>query len=199
MEIIYAVHPNLSSPKLKKENVFKKLFPGKKFSATRIAHVMNYLQSAIEDFIAIEAFEEDVFLKDYLVVRQMKKMSQGKLYEQKLMRIKKALEEKGKYNARYFYYNSLAVEELDFFYLNRKKKAAANHLQEKSDSLDLYYLSAKLEHWCDMLNRSNVLNIEYQYYLMEDVVKLIENNREKYLSVPWINIYYHILLTLKNP
>jgi len=198
MEIIYDVHPNLSSPKLEKEAVFKKLYPGKKFSYVRLAHVMNYLQAAMEEFIAIEAFEEDNFLKNYFVARQLRKRSSGKLYEQKLMRIKKGLNGNGKYNAQHFYYNSLAENELDYFHLNRKKKTDTNHLQEKSNSLDFFYISTKLEYWCDMLNRSNVLNIDYDYYMLDDVVKLIENNRQKYLAVPWINIYYHILLTLRD-
>ncbi|TVR79461.1 MAG: hypothetical protein EA412_06580 [Chitinophagaceae bacterium] len=99
----------------------------------------------------------------------------------------------------HFYYKLCIENEMDNFFINRKKKAGTNHLQQKSDSLDLFFIANKLEYWCDMLNRSNVLNIDYDYPLMEEIIRLIHSDKEKYLSISAIKNYYFILLTLKEP
>jgi hypothetical protein len=69
-EIIYEAHPNLSSPKLKKENVFKKLYPGKKF--IHPSRACDELFAGSDGRLhRHEAFEK-MLAKNYLVVADEK-------------------------------------------------------------------------------------------------------------------------------
>jgi hypothetical protein len=199
MDVIYEVHPHLDSPKLAKEHVFNRLYPNQPFSYTQLAHLMSYLQTLTEQFMATEQLNDDAFLMNHLALRRMKPVVPAKIYERKLLKTNKMLSQNTGRTSQHFYYQSMAEGEMDAFYITRKRKTEANYLQRKSDSMDQFFIASKLEYWCDMLNRSNVLNIQYEYPLMEEILKLIESDRAKYLAEPFINIYYHILQTLRQP
>ena len=199
MDYIYDIHPDLSSPRLRNEKVYKRLYPGEKYNSKRLAHTMSYLQNLIEEFLSIEAYNKELFLKRHLNIQKTKGKATSNLYEQKLMKFARHFEKQQRNDTLQYYHQSLIESELDHFYLNRKKKPETNYLQAKSDSFDLFYLSSKLEYWCDMMNRSNVLNINYDYPFLKEVEKVLSKNGDNYLKTPIISIYYRILLTLKYP
>ncbi|MEX0811853.1 MAG: hypothetical protein WD048_06530 [Chitinophagales bacterium] len=199
MDLLFELHPDFKAEPLDRKKVFKKLFPKQKFEEQKLSHLMNYLLKLMEQFLATEAFEADDFLREYLAVQELKTKVPGKIYERKLQQMLKNLDKNDQHSADYFLYKGKAEAELDEFYINRKKRTKANFLQKKSDSLDHFFLATKLQYYCDMLNRSNVLNIEYDYPLLDALLQLIASNQEKYLGIPLISIYYRILKTLYEP
>lgn len=52
-------YPGFESPKLKKENVFKKLFPGESYNERKLINLMSDLTKAAENFIAVVSFLQD--------------------------------------------------------------------------------------------------------------------------------------------
>lgn len=58
-EFLIRHYPGFDSPKLKKEAVFKKLFPGDTFNERKLINLMSDLTKAAEDFLAISAFMKD--------------------------------------------------------------------------------------------------------------------------------------------
>ena len=73
------------------------------------------------------------------------------------------------------------------------------YLIKIKEKLDIHYLSAQLKIWCELLNRSNVLALEYSEDKFRRFVNYLDENLIDYAFNHTISIYYPILQWLKNP
>ena len=86
---------------------------------------------------------------------------------------------------------------LDKYFLSKiKNRGIDESLQIMSDNLDWYYLSTKLKYCCEILNRQNVISVEYDISMLSEVLQHLE--KRSYEHIPAISIYYQILLTLRD-
>ncbi len=65
-------------------------------------------------------------------------------------------------------------------------------LQEYSDLQDIVYISEKLRHACLMLSHQRLTNQEYDYGLLDAILKHIADS--DLLGIPAISLYYHFYL-----
>ena len=82
-------------------------------------------------------------------------------------------------------------------YRNTKTKS----IQDKQDSLDIFYLSEKLRDACEMSLRNQLLQVDYSLHLLKEVLTEIHQHPAKYQAIPSIMVYYQIyqMITQQNP
>jgi hypothetical protein len=63
LKILAAQHPEFKAGALKAEKIFKKLYPGRKYSRQSLVVRFSELTSLVKNFLAVSEFESDTFLK----------------------------------------------------------------------------------------------------------------------------------------
>ena len=57
---------------------------------------------------------------------------------------------------------------------------------------DAYYLSEKLKDACEILVRSRMVKVDYSSILLEAILQVVQQDKERYFQIPPVNVYYHI-------
>lgn len=83
------------NPDLSETDFWKRYAPGKPFEQTRFTHLLFRLGEKLEDFLALEQFQEnDHDIQDRLALRKMSEMQMGKLYDKKARKLRKKIKKK---------------------------------------------------------------------------------------------------------
>src|SRR5438876_9075950 len=67
--------PELSDEKLTRENLFAKIYPGKKYREGTIVNLLSGLYKLTEEFIGFEAYKKETFTKQRYIIRGLGKRS----------------------------------------------------------------------------------------------------------------------------
>ena len=180
--------------KMKKELIFKKLFPSEAYEERRFNHTISQLLKLAERFISLNEYDQNGILNDYHTMIAYNNRNLEKNYVHILRKAKEKLGQVPFRDASY-YYQQFLIADAEAKRFDRKNiRAFDNSLQEVSDALDLYFLSQKLKFLVGMLDREKQLSVKYQHHMMPEVRTYVE--RENFESIPPIVLYYTTLQTL---
>jgi hypothetical protein len=185
--------------KLSKEKAFKLIYKGQQYQARKITDLVYYLTRLLEEFLALQKFESNNVLQKINLLGETldRNIEKAALYAAR--EIEEELTGTQYRDNDHFYFEYLFQNELDKYYGGKGKVERDASLQKKTNSLDLFYISAKLRDCCEMLNRTQIIQSEYQMNMLEYISKYIENHLTEYDQYPAIAIYYKILLMLQHP
>jgi len=78
----------------------------------------------------------------------------------------------------------------NYEYLSKAKRTTSDYdLKEFSDTLDIYYISKKLQQGCVMASHQRVVKREYDKGLLENVLSYVE--KKNLMEIPIIGIYFY--------
>lgn len=185
-----------SKPFPSRSVIFKKLWPNKKIHDLKLRAVMSDLLQIIEECWLINSrranqLESQLTLAD--IYRQRK---QDKSYKSTLKKTEILLNNFPYRNADFFKYQlNFQTEQMDFH--SQSKRTDHLFLQEISDSIDELFLIQKLRHTCAQLSHALVIQTNYNYGLLNDLIQSIES--KNYIQNPAIAIYYYCFRFLTDP
>jgi len=191
---IHKYYPNFDSGFLERHKLFAFLFPSQKFNLKKLKYVFSYSLDLLERFLATEEFENDEFKKKEYLMRKLNKVKNTTRFERHL---KSMLKQKPENHDHYQWYSTHNLA--DLYFIKQPKQRVNQHLQNKMDQFDYYYLVEKIKNTCEMLNRQRVYKINFNYKFAEHVIEYILNNLEKFNSSPLILAYLQVYLTLVEP
>ena len=147
----------------------------------------------LEKYLAWKQFEKHQDRKDVLVIENLMETA---ITENagKIIRRKTQSEESTDAVSNFKLYQ-LA----DQYYFQLSRKGDNTHLIKSQEALDIYYLSNQLKIWCELMNRSNILALQYDNMKFDRFIQFLENNLKDYSHYPTVSIYYPILQWLKDP
>ena len=184
---------------ISREKLFKLLYPKKPFDARRMTDLIYYMNNLLEDFVAISKTKKDVFARNLAFFSEARERDIDKVALSVAREMSAGLESSEIKDSEYYYHNYLFYNEQDKFFSAKGKIKQDQSLQKKADNFDIYYLSAKLQDACEMLNRGQIVHAEYEDNILETLLKHIEDYHAKYAEIPVISIYLNILKMLRNP
>ena len=79
-EILKKHYPDFSSRTFTKEQIYKKLYPGKTFSDGVMRNILSKTLELAENFISIQHFQKDEFTYSYTLMRELSKRKAEKLF-----------------------------------------------------------------------------------------------------------------------
>ncbi len=85
-------------------------------------------------------------------------------------------------------------DKMDQHFLTKGIRAYDQHLQQKSDTLDLYYFGNKLRIAVDMTSRNLVSKAGYICHFLAEIKKTYQQNISEIRNHPALSIYYKIFL-----
>ena len=171
---------------LTKKEVFSVLFPDEPFDDQKIRLLLSYLQKKLELFLTIEELRKRDGETSWLMLRAMKNMNLQRNYSKKLNSIVRQLARRKRQDGAY-YYEKYRIELLKLDASSPSAKDSFTY-EVLTDSLDSFYLSAKLRHACSAIAYQSVFDQNYQFPLLDDVLSIA--SQEKFSEIPAISIYY---------
>jgi hypothetical protein len=94
--------PEYTSTALKKENIYKKLFPGKTYNEQTLRSRMSELSALIKAFFVEINFKEDIFYQKRKYTDELIKRKKFDLAEKSISDVKESLEENATYSQDFF-------------------------------------------------------------------------------------------------
>jgi len=187
---------DFTSKSLSREYVFKHLFKGEKFDESKMRYLMSDLTKQLEKFFTLIAFEEDDFQQKLMLSKILQRRNQEKFFVQTLDELNKSNEKEGLRDSNYFF-NQYLIEEISYGFTSEKKnRSIDSSLQEVIDNLEIAYLSKSFKYYCEMLNRSNILQVKYNLNFFDELMKYLVKG--SFNDIPAIKIYLCIYITLKE-
>ncbi len=179
---------------LDKELVFHQLYPKQRYNDRLIRQLMHVLLQAAEDFLALQKYKGDEFIKQRYLAEIYDKRNLEKHFHQVIRNLEKQRDQQTVLDSQY-YECSFRLEELKSIFLEKKKKRKQEpNLQQVTDTLDRYYIIYKLRMFCMMLNYQNLFQHEYQKNMQEEIFSHLETH--SYEDVPAIQLYFPMLQSL---
>lgn len=188
--------PEFDKKQTEKKAVFKKLYPGKRFDEQKLRYVMTDLTRLLEEFLVQKQFSENDMLKKHLLLQSLNKRDLDKYFQWQISDAYSA-QEKSPYRDAIYYERQAMLEEDSYSWTSRKdNRAIDSSLQSLVDNIDIQYLTKKLKYSCEIINRMNVVKVEYNLSFLDNTLEFLKNN--SFAHIPAITIYYQVLLTLRE-
>ncbi len=188
--------PGFPPDKIKKDVVFRTLFPKAPFDKKQIGYLMNYLLKLAERFLAVQRYQQEEILLSCHTLDQFVSRKLDKHYNFLFARTRKTLEETDRKDGQAFYYQYLLSQAATSHFYSQQVRKFDPSLQMVSDDLDKFYFFHKLKYSCEMLNRKTIITADYHLTFVEEVKTYLVN--EKKID-PLIEIYLRIFLTISFP
>lgn len=178
------------------KNIYKKI-TGKKYEEQKLRYLLSDLNLLIEDFFSQKKWDKDRFLKKQMLIEGLQEKKLLKYiprHQQALLENTLAIE----LQDSDFLGTRLSTEEASFRLASlQDNRSVDSRLQTLSDSIDTYYFAKKLKYACEMINRSNVLQVSYTISFINEIKEFLRTS--DFLKVPAVAVYYHILNSLTDP
>jgi len=194
--ILKPFHSEYNEKEISKKIVFEKLFNGINFDEPKLRYVMTDLTKLLEDFLSYQEYNKQPIGKKHFLLKTLNDRNLDKYFKQHLEEAYK-IQQNNPHRDVPYYYNEVILNEEAYAYTSLKdNRAIDSSLQNLVDNIDIHYLSRKLKYACEMINRQNVLSVNYDLKFLEKTVEFLK--QYSYEDVPSIAIYFQILLTLQE-
>jgi hypothetical protein len=200
-ELLRKAYPDFE--KLSKEKLFAKIFPGKKFKDNNLRVIIHQLHNNARDFIAVDRFMKSEYEIDYEVVLLFELLKRGMDEESKreidktILRINKSeVKDVEYFLAKY------DIEYKKLFYFQKKYKDKYEKYFTKSNietpfkNLAYFFLIKVLTFQSFILNTKILYKVEIDTTLLDKLIACYDI--ESFSDVPLIQIYYNMVMALKN-
>jgi hypothetical protein len=182
--------------KLKKERIFKNIFPKELFDNKKFHRLSSQLLQLLHNFLIDDAWQGKKDKRTIVLLEELRKLKLEKhhsiiqkQYKQQASSIK--LNHSAYHESQYKFY-----KELDKLFIEQGGRAYNENLQLANDSLDYCFILEKLKIACDMASRNKVVNANYQWSIMENIETYLENPTDTF--PPIIQIFYTIFKMLTS-
>lgn len=173
---------------IQKDRVFKKIFLSEKFDDAKIRQTVHFLLKSVEEYLVIQEQNEDLVNSKIALAKVYRKRKLDKTFQRIISSLEKDVSMVPFQDAN-FLRNSYLIHHEKYSFNEGKKRTSQLNLQELSDSLDIAYMAEKLRKSCFMIAHQKVYKTEYQIGLLDEVLEYV--NKEKFLKIPAIAIYYY--------
>jgi hypothetical protein len=167
------------------------------YSEQQLRYQLSDLNQLIEDFFSLKRWKKETQLKKQFLVRELQQKKLSKFAKQHVQVLLDAEEENQLQDSDSLGIKLLSEETSFRFASENDNRAVDSRLQKLSDSIDVFYFAKKLKYACEMINRSNVLKVDYNIHFISEIKEFLGSS--DFLKVPAISIYYHILNSLVDP
>ncbi|MEZ4888289.1 MAG: hypothetical protein R3E32_26400 [Chitinophagales bacterium] len=191
-DYLHQVYPKLEGKKVERKQLFLKVW-GKNipFNQNKINVLFSYTLSVTEDFLVHERFQQETDAQHIHLLEQLRQRQQQQRYKHHLQKIEEYWQKAPVRNRDYYHFQFRLAVEKDSYY-NQLSQHSDQSIQQKQDSLDIFYLSEKLRDACEMSLRNQLLQVDYSVHLLEAILTEIRQHPEKYQTIPSIMVYFQI-------
>lgn len=184
--------------KLEKEKIYALLFPSKKYQEQKIHDLLANLKKLLHRFYAVSYLEDRPLMEELMTIETAFKRKQFDLLKNRSKQLQKHLNSNTSQDDTYYYVNYRMNNMLGYYsstYVNRSKPTS---LQTMMNHLDRYYILEKLKNSCHLYAHHLLMNAKYDWTLLDDIIKYLQEHTEQFEGDDSIHLYYTILMSLRS-
>lgn len=199
-ELVKKYYPEFNSRNINKELIFKKLYPGKKYSDIVMRILISDMLKLAEEFLAYRVYTEDNIAEKKYLLKELEIRKLDNLIKKHLKETEVLLNREHLINSSYFL-NRYELESLKYNILiaSDKQDKAGNVLEKQGEYLVDYFLINSLNIMQEMNEFSEVLNQDFSINPAEILIKNLnidnfftELKKTEYKYYPLLEIYYNL-------
>ena len=200
-EVVIKAYPDFKQEKITRENIFFKLFPGKKYNGNTLRVLIHLLYENARKFLVYSRIEKNIYrYKEELVYELLER----ELYNESIKETDKTISELEETDIRdsdYFKYKYI-FEETKLQFLQRIKQEKLDKYITKSSietpfkNLTYYFFVNLLIYYSIALSTKVMYNIDIDTVLFEKLFSYFDY--ELFNDNPFIQMHYNILMILKT-
>lgn len=180
-----------------KKKAYAYVFGNEKFNELVLNNLLSDLYKLGEKYLVNVQMEKDHELKDIALMQSfvgagVRNNVSGFLNK------KKKLIEKNNETTTDFYGNYKLNLLADQFHFQRTRKTNNTFILNSQKQLDLFFVCSQLKMWCELLNRSNVLNYAYDEKQHNRFQVVLKEYLPDYKEHPFVSLYYPVYMGLQN-
>ena len=181
---------------LAKARAYTALYPKRKYDDQRMREDMSMLSHMVRNYLTDSELKSQTGMYSLGTLAALRKRGAWAIYHKQINKLESQLAEGIRDEQYYLRQNFLAQEKEQYLNL-AGPRVAGDSLQKRMTNLDNYYILGKLKLYCEQLNRTQVLQADYQPQLMAETMALLQTN-STLLEEPQILIYFHVTKMLGN-
>lgn len=205
-ELARKYSPGYDSPGLLKENLFKKLYPGKKYSDIVMRILLSDLLRLSEEFLAYLRYTKEPFAEEKYLLEELTERNLESLFNKHIKESEELIKRGGNINDSYFlnmYYVEAA--KVDFLISKDSQDESGEALLKKGEYLIDFFLMNAMNTASELQEHEEVLNAKFGFNLageflnntgLEKIMAYMKEN--KYKHYPVLEIYYYMYLCSKD-
>ena len=198
-EILRKDYPDFD--KLTKEDLFSKIFPGKKYKDNNLRVLIHQLHENAREFIAHSRFRKETFRYTEVLLNEL---LDRQLYNESEKTLKKVISELGKldYKDAEYYQYKFVMEYEKLYYLQKihqskyEKYFTKSNIETPFKNLTNYFFIKVLTFYSIVLNTKILYNIDIDTVFFEKLFSLFDY--DSFHDSPLIQIYYNMVMALTN-
>lgn len=177
--------------KFSRRDLHSKINNDARFNDQQMRYLLTDLTKHLEYFIMLKGFDKDALLQNIVCASELAKRDCEKSYQYRHHLIEQSDKVK---NSLFYYYQSVAADHhLNYTGSKQSRKKKLDYYDTLLN-LETFYLSRKLQLFCEVINLKNILSGDFDLHLFEEIKTLAK--QEPFSKIPVVQIYYHILITL---
>lgn len=178
-----------------KEKLFTFLYPDEVYDDAKMRQVSYFFMKEMESYLVFASSRADELEYKIRLARIYNERELKREFESNLTGLDKLLDNAQYIDSTYHRFNYQKNLEESRHLATQKRQIAFEKMQEVSQKLDTYFLSEKLQTSLDMLTAQSIYKTEFDFGILEDILKYIEEN-ELY-ELPSIGVYYFTFRSLE--
>ena len=175
--------------KTERKAIYSAVCTNEVYNEQRLNHLISDLFQLVERFLLVEFGNEDSFELDCKLLNYYLDKNLIKHYNYGFSKMAKQLDQASNLDDTKFRKELALAEIADQHFHLQKTRRYDPSLQNAADALDRYFIIKKLKYCCAMLDRQEVLAMDYAINFQDEVLNYISKN-EDFLQIPIIKAYY---------
>ncbi len=188
-------HPKFDSGSLKEENIFKHVYPGKKYNPVLMRKLNSLTMNLIMDFIAVKGFRENKFEYNIKLFDKLRERKLPELFEKKSNKFNEILAN-SKHDIYYYEYKLKHTSILNGHLLNTNEKSMVSKLQNELDELIEYFLVAALLQYIRLGEWSRIINKKFDQKFLDEVLNYFSSRKKGEITLSYL--YYNMLMLMNT-
>ncbi len=193
LQLILSFPPSFTSPELKKEIVFQKLFRKEPYNDSRIRLLQSDVLKAVQFYIAIKVVASIPLELDMLQLEHFVKAENNELTLKRITETEKKVEAIEIHNEHYFYLRFRLEQLKSNFNAKRSKDYTLKHLFK---NLEAFYFLNKLKMNCVRLSNNFIYRHEENDFFIAEIIESLD--KKTFPDNPVILGYSYSVLLLSN-
>lgn len=180
-----------------KQDIYKQVYPAQAYNDLKLRRLLSDFGKLVSQFLNVELALQNNMQEAQAELMAYMDAEDEKLFNQKLLAAQKQLEQNPLRDGQYYYHRYKLAERAYMFASKTQNRAASSALRQTMEMLDVFNAITHLKYVCEQVNRTNVLNEQYNPMEVDRALAYI--TFEPCTGVEAVKLYHYILLTLLEP
>lgn len=195
-EFLKKHYPDFDKDEFNKENLYEKIYPGKKYNDTNVRVNLSAILKLAESYLAFKNFRQNDFESSLILAQDSYKRSLPKFEERYLKNCEGILSKRTFLDENYFY-ERFSLENTK----TQQRKSEDQYqyigsIQVANDNLTYFYYSKLLRNYVLILNEQSAIEVEYDMSSIKIVMEFAK--MYDFSKYPAIMLYMNLLKMFLN-